>query len=69
MYTFQKVSVMDIDVCNLNLQKEVSTVGSLDEPTYRTPTYDPIYGGGNRLMTEGIQKRHVIFEEEVGASL
>ena len=29
---------------SLNLQKEVSTVGSLEEPTHRTPTYDPIYG-------------------------
>ena len=29
---------------SLIIQKEVSTVGSLEEPTHRTPTYDPIYG-------------------------
>ena len=53
-----------------NLQKEVSTVGSPEEPTHRTPTYDPIYGRGNGPLTEGIQKRQVISEEEkVGVSL
>ena len=46
-----------------NLQKEVSTVGSPEEPTHRTPTYDPIYGGGNWLRIEGIQKRQVISED------
>ena len=41
-------------VCNghrrtssLNVQKEVITVGSPEEPVHRTPTYDPMYGGGN----------------------
>ena len=29
---------------SLNLQMEVSTVGSLEEQTHRTPTYDPTYG-------------------------
>ena len=53
----------------LNLQKEVSTVGSLEDPTHRTSTYDSIYGGGNGLRTEGIHKRQVIYEEKVGVSL
>ena len=54
---------------SLNLQKEVSTVGSPEEPTHRTPTYDPIYGGGNGPQTEEIHKRQVISEEKVGVSL
>ena len=42
----QKISVIDIDVLVAhNLKKEVSTVGSLEEPTRWTPTYDPIYEG------------------------
>ena len=31
----------------LNLQKEDSTVGSLEEPKHQTPTYDSIYGRSN----------------------
>ena len=55
-------------ISSLNLQKGISTVGNLKESTHRTPTYDPIYGGGNELWTEGIHKRQVIPEEEkVGA--
>ena len=42
---------------SMNLQKEDSTIGSLKEPKHRTPTYDPIYEGGNGLQTEGIIKR------------
>ena len=66
-----KVSVMiHRRTSSQNLQKEVSTVGSPEEPTHRTPTYYPIYGGGNWLRIEGIQKRQVISEEEkVGVSL
>ena len=62
---------MEIDVpVKLNLQKEVNTVGSPEEPTHRTPTYDPVYGGGNGPRTEEIQKRQVISEEEkAGVSL
>ena len=53
-----KVSVMiHRHTSSQNLQKEVSTVGSPEEPTHRTPTYDPIYGGGNGPQTEGIQKK------------
>ena len=55
---------------SLHLLKGVSTVGSPEEPIYRTPTYDPIYREGNGPQTEGIHKRQVIFEEEkVGVSL
>ena len=66
-----KVSVVDIRrTSSLNLQKGVSTVGSPEEPVHRTPTYDPIYRGGNGLWTEGIHKRQVISEEEkIGVSL
>ena len=40
-----KVSVMiHRHTSSQNLQKEVSIVGSPEEPTHRTPTYDPIYG-------------------------
>ena len=42
-------------ICNLNFQKEVSTVRSLEEQTHRTLTYYFIYGGGNGPRTEGIQ--------------
>ena len=39
-------------------------LGSLEEPTHRTPTYDSIYRRGNGQRTEEIYKRQEISEEE-----
>ena len=49
---------------NLNLQKEVNTVGSLEEPVHQTPTYNSIYRGSNGPWTERIHKRQIISEKE-----
>ena len=48
---------------SLNLQKKVSTVGSLEETTHRTSTYDPINGEVMRADWR-IYKRHVISDKE-----
>ena len=41
-----KTNAMNIRrTSSLNLQKEVSIVRSLEEPTHRTPTYNPRYWG------------------------
>ena len=64
MYTFKGECNGHKSTSNLNLQKEVSTVGSLEELTHRTPTYDLICGAGIGPRTEGILKKQVISEEE-----
>ena len=49
---------------NLNLEKEVSTVGSPEELVHLTPTYNSKYRGRNSPKTVRINKRQEFSEEE-----
>ena len=46
------MNVKDRRTGNFNVQMMVSKVGSMEEPVYWIPTYDSIYGGGNKEQNE-----------------